>query len=181
MSELSEHLTQNPVDFAVETFLVDDDRKAEWALRKLKVAIERLDDINRQAVEEIAKVEDWRELVSKTHKQTVTYFENQLRDYMLRVRKEDEDRKSIVLPDGTIESRAVPAKASVSDRELVIKWALANNREGWVREKLEVNLEAMKGALSFSGESVIDSATGEIVEGLVAIEADVSVSVKVTT
>ena len=179
MTELSEHLAEEPVDFSVETWRITDDSSAQWALRKLKAEIDRLDDINAQAVAEIAKVENWRELVSKSHKQTVTYFENQLRDYMLRVR-EEEGRKSIVLPDGEVQSRTIKAKAQVADKELFLKWCLANHREGWIRTKEEPNLEAVKDAVEFNGDSVVDTLTGEVVEGLVVVEEDITVSVKVS-
>ena len=89
----------------------------------------------------------------------------------------DDGRKSLVLPDGVIESRTINAKAQVTDKELFLKWCLANHREGWIRTKEEPNLEALKEGVEFDGEFVIDSQTGEIVEGLVVLEADIAVKV----
>jgi hypothetical protein len=180
MSELSEHLAQDPPDFEVETFIVDNDQKAEWALRKLKAAIERLDDINAQAVEEIAKVENWRALVSTSHKRDVTFFENLLKHYMLSLREADPEKKSLVLPDGEVTSRSIPEKAEVSDKELFFKYCHENGRELWIRTKEEPDLTSLKDGVSFSGDAVVDDLTGESIPGLVGIEAHISVKVSTT-
>ena len=179
MTELSEHLAELPVEFDHEMWLVDSDSKAEWALRKLKAAYERLAEIDEQIADEQRKMVDWKVRVVRSPARDITFFENQLRAYMIRVRDED-GRKSLVLPDGVIESRTINAKAQVTDKELFLKWCLANHREGWIRTKEEPNLEALKEGVEFDGESVIDSQTGEIVEGLVVLEADISVKVTVS-
>ena len=177
MSELSEHLAEQPEGFIEEAWRIDGFETANWAMRKLKAAQERLDEINRQALDEAAKISDWANLVSKSPLRDKTYFENALIDYMIRVR-ETTGEKSLVLPNGEVNSRAVAAKAQVSDKELFIKWATNNGREGWIRTKEEVNLEAMKDEVNLLGDHVIDKATGEVVEGLLATEGDISVIVK---
>ena len=181
MSELQEHLAELPVDFDHETWKIDGFETANWAMRKLARAEARLADIQRQALDEASKISDWANVVSKNPQRDKVFFENQLKHYLMELRNNPDDgRKSLVLPDGVIESRTINAKAQVTDKELFLKWCLANHREGWIRTKEEPNLEALKEGVEFDGDSVIDSQTGEIVEGLVVLEADIAVKVTVS-
>ena len=176
---LQEHLAENPPDFHEESWRIDGFETANWAMRKLKAAQARLDAINRQALDEAAKISDWANLVSKAPLRDKAYFENALKDYLARIR-ESEGTKSLVLPDGEVTSRSIPDKAAVQDRDLFLKWAANNAREGWIRVKEEVALDVLKDEVDFDGESVIDKVTGEIIEGLVRVVSDISVTVKVT-
>lgn len=178
MSELSEHLAQDP-DFDFSTFSIDSLEGANLAMRKLANAQRRIDEKRELAMKEAAKISDWFNTSTKSDHDTVTFFENSLKAYMQRVRDESGE-KSLSLPDGEISSRAVPAKAEVSDLDVFLKWCLENHREAWIRTKETANLEAMKSEVEFSGDLVVDSVSGEVVDGLVAIEAGISVSVKVS-
>ena len=52
-----------------------------------------------------------------------------------------------------------------------------NDRALWIRNKEDVALSEMKEHLTILGSHVIDTASGEIIPGLVGIEPDISVKV----
>jgi phage host-nuclease inhibitor protein Gam len=177
---LQENLTETPEDFHEEAWRIDGFETANWAMRKLKAAQERLDAINRQALDEAAKISDWANRVSAGPLRDKTYFENALAHYLLELRRADENTKSLVLIDGEVNSRSVPAKAVVSDADVFKKWASDNGHPEFIRIKSEVDLSALKDAVRFDGDLVILEETGEVIDGLLGIEADVSVTVHVS-
>lgn len=180
MSELEEYLAEPEPEFDYATFRVDSLSRASWAIKKLSVAQRRINEVKLEAMAEIDKVNDWAVHATKSARDDETFFTNALKGFMLRER-ESEGTKSIVLPDGEVTSRAIPAKAEVSDKELFFKYCHENGRELWIRTKEEPDLASLKDGVSFSGDAVVDDLTGESIPGLVGIEADISVSVKVST
>ena len=167
-----------PIMFDQSTYVVNDDSDAIWAMRNLAQAQRHIDKVAREAAEEKERIDRWEKHATKTAQTTLTYFRNVLENYMVRVR-ESEGRKSISLPDGEISSRAISAKAQVSDLGVFLKFCEESGRNQFVRIKKEADLSALKDHVTVSGDLVLDSETGEVLEGLQAIEEAVSVSVKV--
>jgi histone H3/H4 len=166
-----------PLMFDQNTYVVNDDQDAIWAMRNLAQAQRHIDKVAREAAQEKERIDRWQVHATKTAQTTVRYFTNVLQNYVVRVR-ESEGRKSISLPDGELSSRAIPAKAQVADLDLFLKWA-SDNRPQWIRVKQEADLSAIREHVTFTGDEVLDSETGEVVEGLQHIEEAVSVQVKV--
>lgn len=176
MTELSDYL-EGETDFSA--FSIQSLSDASLAMRKLSSAQKRIDERRELALKEASRISDWVNAANKSDQQTVTFFTESLRNYMMRVRAESGE-KSLSLPDGDISSRSVPSKAEVQDKELALKWMLNNGREAWIRTKEDVNLEALKEGVEIQGESVVDTLTGEIIAGLIGVQSQVSVKVSVT-
>lgn len=179
--ELADFLNQDamPEGFDAATFIINNEDQALWAMRSLATASRRIDTVERQANEEAARIEKWVEYATKSQKSIVQYFTSALQSYMLRLR-EEEDRKSLSLPDGDITSRAIPDKAAVSDLGVFLKWCAETGHANWIRIKQEADLSALKDHVEFNGDEVIDADTGETIDGLLHIESAVSVSIKVS-
>lgn len=167
-----------PEKFDVMEFTINDDGQAIWAMRNLAKATRSIAEVERLAAEETAKIRAWIEYATKSARSTETYFHNALAHYMVRIR--EEGRKSLKLPDGDVTSRSTPAKAVVSDLGVFLKFAHDSGRTQWVRVKEEADLTAIRPHVSFDGDLVLDSDTGEVIEGLTHIEGDVSVSIKLS-
>ncbi len=81
---------------AREPFKVDDDSKADWAMRKL-ASIRRKQAENKDIFDrEVKRVMEWLEKVNTALERDAEWFESNLRPYALQERSKD--RKSIVLP-----------------------------------------------------------------------------------
>ena len=162
-------------------FTVADDSAANWAMKKLAVSQRRIDAIKRQAHDEVERIERWVAHATKSDQATVDYFTEALANYVKRVREED-GRKSLSLPDGTVRSREVKESFKVEDLDTFVKWVeqspdLVNK---WLRTKVEANVQAVKAGVFYSGGLGVDAATGETIDGLSHVEGSISVSVEVS-
>ncbi len=170
-----------PEGFSSLTFVINDEAQASWAMRKLAVSQRRINDVKRQASEEHYRIDRWVTHATKSDQSTVDYFTEVLASYVKRVRFE-EGRKSLRLPDGTVKSREVKETFKVADVDLFLKWVdeSPDLAAKWVRVKREVDIASVKDGVFYSGDAVVDSATGETVEGLVHVPGSVSVTVEVS-
>ena len=156
---------------AREPFTVDDDSKADWAMRKLASVRRKQADNKAIYDRELQRVSEWLEKVNTDLERDAEWFESNLRPYALQERSKD--RKSIVLPHGTIKTVSGRIKFDIEDESKFIEWAETNAPE-LVRIKKEVDKKAL-GALNQSEDKVI-STQGEIVPSVKVVPAEVSVS-----
>jgi hypothetical protein len=166
-----------------EAFVIDDDQKAAWAMRKLR-SLRAKQKVNEEiAAEEIARVNAWLESVNKTIENDAEYFVAHLSGYGHRVRlNPDDSRKSVMLPHGKISTRQSSRKWSV-DSDIFLAWARASAPD-LIRVKEEPALTKIKEAyadLVVQNASVLEVITkdGEIVPGLTIEEGNLSISVDV--
>ena len=156
---------------AREPFVVDDDSKADWAMRKL-ASIRRKQSENKAIFDrELQRVSEWLEKVNTALERDAEWFEANLRPYALLQRSEG--RKSVVLPHGTIKTTAGRPKFEIEDEAKFLEWAEINQPD-LVRVKKEVDKKAL-GALNQSEDKVI-STQGEIVPAVKVLPAETSVS-----
>lgn len=112
---------------AVHTWQVTDDEVAEWAMRKLAGAEDRVARYEAMAAAWRARVDEWLDQVTRADRRTAAWFGGHLLAYMVRERERDADRKSIALPSGALSStKPAKPKVSVVDDELAARWAKAN-------------------------------------------------------
>ena len=156
---------------AREPFVVDDDGKADWAMRKL-ASIRRKQADNKAIFDrEVQRVTEWLEKVNTALERDAEWFEANLKPYALLQRSEG--RKSVVLPHGTIKTTAGRVKFDIEDEAKFIAWAEANQPD-LVRIKKEIDKKAL-GALTQDADKVI-STQGEIVPAVKVLPAETSVS-----
>lgn len=110
----------------VAAWRIDDDGAAEWAMRNLVARRRRIDDLARRRDEWMEKIAHWFEQASAGDSRSAAFFEGALADYLRRLREEDEDRKSLVLPSGRITSTGTGGKATVVDVDAVVAWIQKN-------------------------------------------------------
>ena len=163
-----------------ETFAINNDDEALWAMRRLAQASRRVAEVKRQAQVEIDRINRWVEANTAGNVRTVEMFDRLLGQYLSRVRDNDADgRKSLSFPDGTVTSRNTPSKVEVTDLDAFIAWAEANGHEDWVRIKREVNLSEVKRGVDYEADAVLDPVTGLPIQGLLHVAGGVATSVKV--
>ena len=120
---------------------------------------------------ELQRVTDWLQKVNTDLERDAEWFEANLRPYALQERSKD--RKSIVLPHGTIKTVSGRVKFDIEDESKFLDWAETNAPE-LVRVKKEIDKKAL-GALNQSEDKVI-STQGEIVPAVKVVPAEISVS-----
>lgn len=178
--ELAEYLVagQDLVPAEVGRYRINGDKEALWALRKLKAAQAKIADNNAAADEERLLIQQWLEEVNASLERDANFFEGLLRDYALRCREDENDgRKSIKLPGGTIRTRAGSTSVVVDNPDAFIEWAEANDPE-LVRVKKEPNLSQIREVVTTTDDGSVITADGEIVPGLGLKTSEVSATVE---
>lgn len=160
-----------------ERFIVDDDQKAAWAMRKLR-GIQAHKAANKAiADEEIGRINSWLEHMNSNLDKDEAYFTSLLISYA-RYCRDHEGRKSVVLPHGKVVSRSGQPKWFIEDEEF-LKWA-QENQPDLIRTKVEPNLSEAKKVLEVVDGKVIDPKTGEVAMGVSVLPAEITYSVEVT-
>ena len=156
---------------APEGFVVNDDEKAEWAVRKLS-RIRRKQAENKTLYDsEITRVAEWLKRVNESLEGDALYFEAVLTPYALKERSNG--RKSLVLPHGTVKTTAGRAKIEFESEEGFIEWAKSNDPE-LLRVKHEINKKALSDLIT--EDLKVISTQGEIIPNLRVIAPTASVS-----
>jgi hypothetical protein len=154
-----------------EAFTVDDDAKADWALRKLRSVRRKQAENQKLAETEIQRVTEWLSKVNTDLENDARYFEAILTPYALLQRSEG--RKSVVLPHGTVKTLAGRAKVEVENADEFIKWAEENNPL-LLRIKKEPDKKAL--AELITEDNRVISTEGEIIPAVKVLPAETSVS-----
>jgi hypothetical protein len=153
-----------------EGFRVDDDQKADWALRKLAV-IRRKQAENQSIFDaELARIKEWLSKVNTALERDSAYFEAVLTPYALQQRSEG--RKTVTLPHGTLKTTAGQSHIEFKDESKFIEWAKVND-PALLRIKTDVDKSALK--VLISEEGVLISTQGEIIPDVEVIPGQTSV------
>src|SRR5690606_29158508 len=161
-------------------FKIDNDDKAEWAVRKIRqaqLAIEK----RRQFVQaEIERLQAWQQMMDERDQATIDRMTGLLQPYFEALRPALGRRKSYSLPSGTLQVRTAQVSYA-RDEEQLLPYA---RQIGLVKVKETPDWAEIKKRLQPAGETpgapVVDTETGEIVPGVTVQEPEREVfSVKV--
>jgi phage host-nuclease inhibitor protein Gam len=136
-----------------DAFHVDDDRKAEWAARKLAKVERKRADVVALAEHEIARVTGWRDGELERLDRDAAWFRDLLTGYLRQLRRDDPKVKTYRLPSATIRARQTPAKVEY-DPAALAAWADAEGRDELLRVKVDVDRTAVKVAVLTDGEVI---------------------------
>lgn len=152
-----------------EGFQIADDAAADWAIRKIAQAQQRIEARKRFVEAEQERLRQWQEAEDAKDKRTIEFMTGLLRQYFERLRESGAlgKRKSYVLPHGRLQMRSVGHKWMKVDEQELTKWA---ESRGLIRVKVEPAWSEIAKNLRPSGEYVgagavyVDPETGEMFE-----------------
>jgi hypothetical protein len=148
-----------------DKFVVDDDVKAAWVMRRAREANRKLEEIDKVAAAEVESIVEWAQKQRESVERDYGHWETLLINYAERERTE-RDRKSIDLPTGKVTSRLTTESWKPTDD--FVTWA-KEFAPNLVRQKItelpETN-EVLKEHLELSEGKVVVKETGEVVEGI---------------
>lgn len=144
--------------------------------KRLKKAKEELQEYKNFRDAEVQRLDKWLEEVSKPLEDTITYHENKIIYYM-RMLREEQGKKSISTPNGRVRSTARRESVRQGDKKKLLDYVLENNIDEAVKPSL--NWSGLKDRLAVSGHRVVDTQTGEVVEGAEVSPAKVNYKVEV--
>lgn len=174
-TDLAEHLAAGP-DLTDQghrdTWTIDDDELANWALRRLAAAQNEIARIRHAARTEIARVEAWADDAEQAVRHDVDFFTGRLIDYRRRLEAADPKlAKTYKLPAGSISRRAGRAKVQVLDEAALTAWALKECPEAVAVRVLTTPLADQRryqpvGNVDDDGTRVLVDADGAVVPGV---------------
>jgi hypothetical protein len=165
-------------------FVVDNDRKAVWCLRKIKhlkekqaknekLAESEIEDIQK----EIDEVQKWLDEENDKLQNSINFFEPTLYSYALELRKEDPELKTHKLPFGQLQFRKKRPKWKY-DNEKLLEF-VEKNYEELVKVRKNVDKRKLKSWVKIVGGKVIMEKTGEVIEGVEVEERPEKFNVKI--
>jgi len=140
----------------VESFKIDDQGKANWAIRRIREAIRRSTETAKVAHDELERIKAWRHKVETKESRERDFFESLLRDYAHdELAKSDGKGKNVPLSEGTL-SFTKRQPLLHYDSMALIKELEDKDLEKLIRRKAEPNLVEIKQAIKggFKLESI---------------------------
>lgn len=151
--------------FPDDPFSIEDDKQADWAIRKIKEAREDTAKWLAYYADQIAKIE-------KANAATEDYFLALLENYFAKVpHKATKTQESYMLPSGKL-VRKDQNPTYERDEEALLAWAHASCPDV-IRTKESVSWEQLKKRVTWSPDGeAINGDTGEIIPGVKAVQRD---------
>jgi gas vesicle protein len=166
-----------------EGFVVDDDNKATWCLRKIKhfkskqeknqeLAEEQISEIEK----EIKEVKEWLEAENSKLENSIEFMKSKLYLYAQQLREDNPDLKTHKLPFGQLQFRTQRPKWKY-DNDRLLDFAEKKYQE-LIKVKKSVDKRELKSKAKIVGGRVIIEKTGELVEGVEVVERGEKFKVK---
>lgn len=141
-----------------EKFVVDDDDKAAWAMRKAYQTTQAIEAAKARAQEEYdrldrerAAVDAWVEQETADDRRFYSYLESLLHEYARRQRL-DHDRKSLKFPYGKVSTTKKGDVLDIDDEQALVDYLLAEDRMDHLN--IKPALSKVKATVFKDGESL---------------------------
>lgn len=154
-----------------ESFQIDDEQKANWALRKIKQLQEQQKENEVLAQAEMDKIETWVQQEYDKAQNSIDYFQGLLAKYAMKQREINPDFKSQKLPYGRI--RFVKQRPQYKyDDDLLVESLKKQGETELIRIKETPDKTAIKKKFVVHNGGLVNPETGEKVDGVKVIERD---------
>jgi tellurite resistance-related uncharacterized protein len=164
-----EHESFDDVNWKPERFVIDNDKKADWAIEKIKDERAEFERLRKIALDRIAELNQRvEELQARTDRRTGN-LKALLMDYMQTVKptKQTKTQTQYELLSGKLVWKKQQPLYE-RDETALLSWAKANAPD-MVQTKESVTWGDLKKLTTLDGEKVVLAETGEIVDGVVAV------------
>lgn len=160
-----------------ETFVIDDDKKADWCIKKVLEARAERDRLVKLASEEMESLAQKVVEINKKCENETAYFLSALGQYFNTVEhKKTKTQESYQLLSGRLIMKT-PKLTLEPDKEKLVDWCKKNANE-YVKTSESVAWGELKKKITISGESAIFGDTGEIVDCIKLVESPAEFDVK---
>ena len=175
MNNLAKEIIDEEVE---EIFKIDNDIKAEWAVKKI---IEERAEMQRYVNICQTMIDDYQLKLKKEQEkfeQKTSYLKGELAQYFTTVNsKKTKTQETYKLPSGTLKKK-YQSPEYVKDEEVLVKWLKDSDLIGLIKVTESVRWEYLKRNLKIEGEKAVTE-DGEIIEGIKVIERDPKFEVEI--
>lgn len=160
-----------------EPFVIDNQEKAAWAMRKLRQHRQKQAENTNTAnsligalQQDIEGVQAWKKEQNEAIEKDASYFLSGLETWHRKQYEEDNDIKTIKLPFGQLKIRAQQPEY-IRDAVTLLAWA-KSSRPDAVKVKEEADWATIKKSVVAQDGKAIDTTSGEIVDGVTVEERE---------
>lgn len=147
-------------------FLIDDDHKADWALRKIAEERKEADRIKAIAEQQIEELQMKINHVKETTDRKTNFLKGCLAEYFNKVpHKTTKTQESYKLLSGSLILK-LPKQNMVKDDDKLLKYFHSNGMEEFIKTKERPAWEEFKKQLEVIDGNVVDTATGNIIDAV---------------
>ena len=154
-----------------EGFVIDNDSKASWALRKIRHMKEKQKENEELAESQIEKIQkeideikEWLDKENGKIQDNIDFLKNKLKSYAMELKEENPDLKTHNLPFGALKFRKRRPKWNY-DEDKLLKFAKSSLQEA-VKVKKKVDKRKLKKKAKVVGNKAVITESGEIIEGV---------------
>lgn len=153
-----------------DSFIVDSESKADWALRKIREAEARIAQVQQFAQKRIDEINAWVDKITASEQRSIEYFSGLLEVYHRKLFESNPKLKTIKLPSGELQLRKTQPQYARDDAKLTA-W-LKERHPDLVKVKETPDWEKAKQRFVIAGRNLVDPNTGEIVDGVEVYEPE---------
>lgn len=162
-----------------QPFVIQDDSTADWALRKIKRAQDKKEELNNFIQAEMDKLEQYQAQEKKKLDDEIDRLQGYLSTYAMQKRENDPKFKSQSLPHGRIKFVKQQPKYHYDDKVLLESLKKAE-RSDLIKVKESPDKATLKKVFVPNDGKLIDPDTGEVVEGVTIEEREEAFKVEVS-
>lgn len=162
--EYEEQFNQGEIESVIQgEFVIDNDSKAEWALKKIKEAQDEHDRLLALVVEEEQLLQTKKEQIDKRLDSDTAYLRSLLMAYMESVKcKETQTQKSYQLLTGKL-IRKKGTIDYIRDEDKLLEWT-KQNKPDLVKTKYSVDWSTLKKSLTVTPKGEVITDEGELLD-----------------
>lgn len=153
-----------------EVFIIDNDQKADWAIRKIKEAQEERDRLLKIAEERLAELNEQIEGINLAYENSANYFKGALRAYFETEyvkKKETKTQQSYQLLSGKLVFKKPAVKiVKPKDETALMSYLEANEFNEFIETKKTTKWAEFKKTITIDESSgkVVSTDTGELLQ-----------------
>jgi hypothetical protein len=154
-----------------ESFRIEDDRTADWALERIKEVTEDADRLRKVINQKRKELDDQLEQIDSRLDSQTKYLKGLLEGYFRSgvKAKETKTQRSYKLPTGTLVMRK-SSYGYLRDENAIIQCLHGMGKEEYVETTEKLKWADLKKALVFDEDTVYDPETGALIDGITAVK-----------
>jgi len=153
-----------------EVWEITDDGKADWALDKIREAQAEYKRLEIAVNNKIEQLQEALEKEKESMERETGFFQSKLAQYFETVpKKKTKTQETYKLPSGRLVKKFKNPKI-VRDDEKLVEWLERSGMTDLVKIKKSADWATLKKETEVVGERVVSKHTGEVIEGVAAIE-----------
>lgn len=153
-------------DYSEEKFRIDDDKKADWAVKKIaeeKAEKDRLLKLAQSEIDDLKKKMEW---IEEAYEERTGFLKSELANYFHTVEhKETKTRETYKLLSGTLVMKKARQEIK-HDEESLLNYFHSNGMQNFIKVTEKPMWAEFKKGLDIVGDTVVNAETGEAVDCL---------------